>query len=811
MKITVLSCSIPLICCFPFATVAQIVPDATLPTNSIVTPTGNSNIITGGTSSGSNLFHSFSEFSIPTNSEALFNNPSHIQNIFTRVTGNSISNIDGTIKANGTANLFLLNPNGIIFGPNAQLNIGGSFLATSASSISFADKTEFNTTNPTASSLLTVSIPIGLQFGRENPGAIEVQGSNLAVQTGNTLALLGGNVTISGNNNPQGTGLTAGGIPFVTVQGNLVPTTPGGRIELASVNRGNVSISKTDRGFSYGYADVREFGDIQMLGRANIDTSGTSGGEIQLTARNLRLREDFRILSATYGSLAGEDIILQSSESVELIGSGNFIENFQRLADSNVSPLEFRNVLFNTTVGSGKAGDIVIDTGRFIARDGSFVLNSTIGSGDGGNLILNARNSVEVNSAGLITATRARSIGDAGNLTINTQNLLLQDRGIVTTSTTGFGNGGTLTVNASESVELIGGDTYRVLGVRSNTVLTTASIGAGDTGDLIVNTRRLTMRDGGAITANTISSRRSATLYINASELVEAIGKSPNADLFPSGVYSNTLGSGNAGNIRIFTSMLLVRDEARVGLDSFSTGNAGNLEISADSMRLENRATLSGTTRSRSGGNITLNVGSLQLRGGSAITTNASNSANGGNITLNLDTLTILENSKITANAVRGSGGNIELDAKGIFRFADSAITASSDFGINGTVEVRTPDSNVHSALVPLSSNFAVADNVLANACINPDVAGNSFSVIGTGGLPNTPYEALSAWYSVAGVQATGKTEDLSIAQPPESSISDRIVEAQGIAIASDGRLMLVTQTFSGAIADAKDMICKPN
>jgi filamentous hemagglutinin family protein len=194
---------------------AQITPDRSLgEENSTVNSSDSRDRIDGGARRGDNLFHSFREFNVNEGRSAYFTNPDGVSNILTRVTGGNPSNILGTLGVNGSANLFLINPNGIIFGANARLDVGGSFFATTADSFLFDNGFEFSASNPQAPPLLTINIPIGLRL-RDNPGSItnQSQYSNPSGQTNSdgtpvglqvpnseTLALIGGDVLLEGGN-----------------------------------------------------------------------------------------------------------------------------------------------------------------------------------------------------------------------------------------------------------------------------------------------------------------------------------------------------------------------------------------------------------------------------------------------------------------------------------------------------------------------------------------------------------------------------------------------------------------------------------
>jgi len=856
-------------------TLAQIIPDATLPVNSVVRPSLDTSIIEGGTASGGNLFHSFKEFSVPTGGTAFFNNALNIQNIFTRITGSSISHIDGLIRANGTANLFLLNPNGIIFGPNAQLNIGGSFIGSTANSIKFTDDAEFSAVNPQITPLLAVNVPIGLQMGA-SPGTIinqsRVTDNNgkilgLSLLPGKTFGLIGGDITLDGG--------------YLTV--------PQGRIVLASVSDNRfVGFTQTETGITFNYSGIDSSQNLHLSQQAAVDVSGIGGGEVQLVGGQVQLTEASRIIANTLGNQNGGDVFIKAekltmqdgafistatlgegkagnftviaTDSIELTGTSDLIATLEKLLTKKFITSDIGDGIFTTSFSSGTAGDLTVETKQLIVRngaqvstatlgnglggnltvrtpggsieviggllltgtagrqaagdliittrslkvrDGGVITTTTLGEGKGGNITINASDLVEIDSKNqtpVITALPATKVTiglglssiisstygseRAGNLTINTEQLIARDDGQVTTVTFGEGRAGNLTINAVESVKLSGHPIHGFI-----TGLSTETDGSGASGDLTINTRRLIVRDGAQIIAATSGSGAGGNLTVNASEAVELIGTN-NQDisgLFVSGQYLQLDGSvvtGGAGNLRVNTERLIVRDGARITASNMGVGKAGNVEIIAPFIQLNNEGTIRATTRVGDRGNITIQSQNLQMRHESNITTDGSNTANGGNITINTDVLAALENSNIRANAIRGQGGNILINTQGDFRSFDSEVSASSQLGINGVVEIQTPDTNPIQALLNLPQKV-IAPPPLAQDCrARGSQTSDRFINSGKGGVPPNPSEPLSS--NIGWVDSSTGESNLSN-HKNYSSFPERIVEAQGWIINANG------------------------
>ncbi|HEY9816322.1 MAG TPA: filamentous hemagglutinin N-terminal domain-containing protein, partial [Candidatus Obscuribacterales bacterium] len=166
---------------------AQVTPDGT---TTQVLQEGDRVLIRGGQQSrdGANLFHSFDEFGLDAGQRATFRTQATVQNILGRVVGGDVSVVDGLLRVSGSsANLWLINPAGVIFGPNARLDVGGSFTATTATSLEFGDRWWTSTGLDYAN---LVGTPTALAFTGE--AATLINAGRLAVPAGESLMLAGG-------------------------------------------------------------------------------------------------------------------------------------------------------------------------------------------------------------------------------------------------------------------------------------------------------------------------------------------------------------------------------------------------------------------------------------------------------------------------------------------------------------------------------------------------------------------------------------------------------------------------------------------
>lgn len=768
---------------------AQVIPDKTLPVSSIVTLQDNTRVIDGGTIKDSNLFHSFEQFSIPTGNTVLFNNAQNIQNIFGRVTGSSVSNIDGLLKANGIANLFLINPNGIIFGKNARLDIGGSFFASTASAVKFADEFEFSATNPQATPLLTVSAPVGLQLG-SNSGAIRVQGTGqgltapstlrspiirgstltgLSVQPGKTLGLLGGNVTL------EGATLTA----------------EGGRIELSSVDSGMISLIPIVQGWTLGYEEVSSYKDIHLSQQTLVDTSGNNSGSIAIQGKLISLSDGSIILVQNQGSQPSGGISVNASELLKLSG---------------ISPDgRFPSILRTESTASGSAGDIDISTKWMVIQQGAGISSRSYSSGKGGSININASDSIELlgfsASNPFITSnitTSTLTTGKAGDITVSTGRLIAEDGGVIISLTRGIGAGGSVTLNATNSVQLL--NSVELINSDREYVpsyLAASTFGTGDAGNLIINTSKMVVGDMATVNTSTIGSGSAGSVTINAFDL-EIRNRVSSSAIIPDSDTQKVFGvpsvpSGSPGEVNINTESLRITDGGQVSVSNEGTSSdAGRLTINARSITLNNKSSITTATASGEGGNIDINTQNLQLHN-STISATAEGNGNGGNIDINTQLLTSSENSSIKADAFKGRGGNIRINTQGLFFSRNSRITASSQLGVNGTVDINGFYANPTD--IKATSEIVKEPPKMASGCAAQSGTGRDILTVASNRpLPNfdehldpQPIWQKNSGYSVESIELPVKS------QPSTIKETTKIVEAQGWVINSRGNVELVT------------------
>ncbi|NJM98948.1 MAG: filamentous hemagglutinin N-terminal domain-containing protein [Phormidesmis sp. RL_2_1] len=661
-----------------------------------------------------------------------------------RVTGGNASLINGQLALTGGNNpdLFLVNPNGITFGSGASLSLPGSFVASTAESVLFNNGLEFSAGNPGAAPLLNVSSPTGLQMG-QTPSDITVQGNGhrltafdpvfapytqsmpssiLNVSSGNSLAFIGGNLSLDGG----------------------VLSAQSGRLELAAIaqDSGTSQISFGTHSWAINPIELVQLGDISLTQAALLDASQT--GTIQIQGRDIDfIGGSLAFIQNVTAANAG-DIIVRSAGHLQLSG---------------MSPNgQIRSGLDQQMLGAGNGGNLQVSAANITMTGGAGILSRSFGSGTTGDIKVQA--SGHIQALGFAEGTNANSSignlvfssGASGDIHITAFDLSLLNAGTATTSSIlGTGPGGNLIVNVANTTS-IGGENPLT---QSLSAIGAISFGVGDSGTVNLNTRRLALHNAGRVTTGGFATGNAGSVVVNATESIDisdnrsaiesSIGILPAATRAAFGLPDSP--SGNAGNVTVNTPLLRVNNQGQVSVKNEGNGDAGNLTIIADRIFLDQQGAITASTASGAGGNIKLTLTDLLLlRNASFINTESTGTGNGGNITIHAPIIAGFENSDIVANAVSGDGGNIAITTQGIFGLEfrnqltpENDITASSRFGVNGTVEINDFGLDPDSGLVDLSDGLADNSNQVAQGCSAS--GGNEFIATGRGGIPVTPTE----------------------------------------------------------------------
>ncbi|HEY9628765.1 MAG TPA: filamentous hemagglutinin N-terminal domain-containing protein [Coleofasciculaceae cyanobacterium] len=706
------------------AVMAQVTPDRTLGSeqstvNRNVTINGrNGDRIEGGARRGTNLFHSFDQFNVGNGQRLYFANPTGVLNIIGRVTGQDPSNISGTLGVQGNANLFLMNPNGIIFGSNATLDLRGSFVATTANRLQFGSQGFFSTDNPQSPPLLTIN-PSALLFNQATPGKIRSQsvaeaGNSLAgnpllglrVADGQNLLLIGGEVAIAGGLHALGgqLGVIAAAAPAkVELTGNQRPTIQ--RFPLPSVR-----------------------GDVLISPNAFLNVAAAGGGDIQIAAKDIAIQSGSLLLAGIDQSLGNRnsqagDITLNATQAIEI--SGGAVQNLLSgrgtggdlairarsltldegaslaavtLAQGNAGRVSIQvtdaviltesATVFNTIEPDaiGSTGGIFLEAGSLTMTDGAELVANTNSIGDVGNIIVRVRGDARlsgVNSqgdpSGILNVVRPGGIGNAGEIRLSAGFLALTNGARLQTNTRGQGNAGNVIVRVRDRFLLDRGN-------QNFTGIFTAvgTDGVGNGGDIDIQAGDLTILKGAQLTANTFERGNAGniTLEIRGKALFDGSNRVARSGVFsavgeivPDGTIPAV---GNGGNIYLSANQVILRNGAALGTSVIagSRGNAGSITITAaDSVLVDGRGS-SGEVS-----NIATRVNSDAV-------------GNANDIQITTDRLTVSNGGLLQAN-MRGNGtaGDIRIDSHLLEMFGGGQLlTTTAGSRPAGDIDLRVSD-----------------------------------------------------------------------------------------------------------------------
>jgi filamentous hemagglutinin family protein len=688
---------------------AQIIPDSTLGAErSVVAPNVDikglpSELINGGATRGTNLFHSFQKFNVREGRGAYFNNPTGIENIFSRVTGKSSSNIFGTLGVLGNANLFLLNPNGIIFGPNAKLDVGGSFFGSTANSLNFGEGKEFSATNPNVPPLLTMKVPLGVQFGKQ-PSAI-VNSGNLSVGNGQNLTLTGGTVASTGQlSAPQGQ-VAVAAVPSESVV-NISPSAQLVNIQTPSVvvDEGLPSVSlaellaNVDESARPGLT-VNSNGQVELAGSGipvkdgDVVAKNVTAQTATLIAKNnLTLVESLLSTNGDLNLLAGDTVRVRDSVNNPFVAQAGDNLTIQGNQGIDILALNHPQTPFVSGGNLSLISNGIISGDAHFASGGNFsILNI---SGSGGNFvslydpIIRSNQDVEIgNYRGASLKIEAGGNITTGEITINSPDITA--------------------VGDPDSAILTGG---RALILRAGTPLFFPS-------DLL----QPNSVDGSTVTYSPLSSEGSLTINGNITSdfggpltvILEAnggIGSISTRDI------NSTVFSGDGGNISITANGDITTGSLTSFIDRNGQGDAGNIQITSNTGNITIGGFINSESSNGVAGNVTLQAHD-DIRTGN-ITASSNSDENFSTIKLESSQGSVILNGVTLSTTNTGSdfAGNINIIATNVkVDMADnnnitSKIISNGFFGI---IDINAGEVSIkNSELTAITPKTDLAEGV---------------------------------------------------------------------------------------------------
>ena len=723
-----------------------------------------------GQQHGGNLFHSFQDFNINLGESATFSGPNSVQNVISRVTGGNPSYINGLFRSTiPNADMYFLNPYGIMFGEGAELDVQGSFHASTADTLRLSDGGEFNVRFPNES-LLTVAPVEAFGFLTDEPATIELRDSWLEVPKDETLSLIGGDLLMDGK------------LPSYqiekTLYGNKVTVIfekqyKAGRINLASISsQGEVLPTKTGLEFSQGMEGGKIIlnnieiktpsqGNIFIRGgnfelaNSKLDAStidNKEGGLINIYTDNLTITKGAKIVSISKDTGKGGKIIIKSKNIT--LSSENEVGSSSEISVNSQ--------------GTGMGGDIEIETNKITVTGGAAISNITFGNGNGGNINLKVSDTLHIYGKNQTNTRLFSSIvatsqgvtdnaGNGGNIDVQAQRIILTDRGGISVATAGTGQAGSITINVDDLI-LTGGVVSSISrGEKSNSGnagnITVYSDKAVFTYDGRLNTNTWGGGNGGFINliiADTLElSLDGAILSGSLSQTLNKIAgkggdikiKAPKIILNSGGIISNsTRSTGMGGSILIESDKISISGKSSVWPNNSTiasssdssednAGNAGKIDIQADTIKLKDNGEISTFANQADGGNITLKTSNLlYLQKGTIATDVKGGEGNGGNIFIDEPKFTILNQGRINANTSAGTGGRVHIIAENFIGTPDSLITAdaTSQLGKDGIVEIEAPKTDIISGFSSLLTKYLTSET--KKGC-TPDKLYNKFTL----------------------------------------------------------------------------------